>query len=309
VLRLLLAELFGEVVSTKLLDLLTYDVSTDGYFDLQYRPLIKIGTHFVVPMGVLTGSDLVRNTLYQQSARLLVGKGADPMQAAVSKVLASRGFRVKCDLKYKLNGTPGDIDILACKDGLLLAFECKNTFHPCNAHEMRSTWEHMRKAGSQLTRAVQWLESPGVVGSIFSNLEWGVPHVEQIKTGIVSAIRIFGGYKIEGHPIRQAHELINVVRAGVVQFSRKDRFRFWNGNEFSVGDLLAYLDGSVLLKERFDSMVAGRRVYKLGAKASLVFSSYGLDTMELSQRIATRYVRLDPDSIESPSVLEGQPLK
>jgi hypothetical protein len=277
---MLCRELFGEFVAAKLLDVLVYD--------------------------------LVRNTLYEQSTRLLVGKGTDPMQLSVAKALESRGFKVVCDVKIKPRSnsgtTRGDIDVLAYRDGLLLVLECKNTFHPCSPHEMRSTWDNMTKAGFQLTKAAAWFHQPGVLKNVFDAQGWGSPNVEHIRTAVVSALRIFSGYEIQGHPIRQARELMNVITTGVVHFSSTERYRLWKSEEFSVEDLLAYLDGAIVIKERFDSAVEGRIEYKLGAKGSLFVSSYGLDTKALAERITSRYVRLDPEpsgSLPSPEESTG----
>ena len=47
--------------------------------------------------------------------------------------------------------TNTDTDLVAYRDGVLYLFECKNAYHPCNPHEMRNSYDHIRKAGTQLT--------------------------------------------------------------------------------------------------------------------------------------------------------------
>jgi Holliday junction resolvase len=71
---------------------------------------------------------------------------ADPMQHELVESLLDAGFLVKYEA---ITGTKKDnkeVDVLAYKDGDLFILECKNVYHPVNAYELRSTYDHLKKS-------------------------------------------------------------------------------------------------------------------------------------------------------------------
>jgi nicotinamidase-related amidase len=67
--------------------------------------------------------------------------------------------------------------------------------------------------------------------------------------------RVFNGYACEGHPVRQVHEMLNVLLKGSIEFSDGHRARLWSGDAFAATDLVAYLAGSTTHADFAGAMV------------------------------------------------------
>ena len=109
-----------------------------SYLDLQYRPLVDLGTHYVIAPHVVAASNVVRNVIVANRLRSAAIGPKDRMVQSLTEALQSAGFMVRIDFKIKLGNRELEFDILAWRDGLLFVFECKNAYHPCSVHEMVS---------------------------------------------------------------------------------------------------------------------------------------------------------------------------
>lgn len=287
-----LSTVFGEQIAKRALEMLSFDPKKGGHCDIQYTPLLHVDGHYMLPMSVLVSSDIIRNTLYHHSARLLPADGHDPMVRGLREALETCGFLAAEGIKGKFNGKAIEIDLLAYAQGHLFIMEGKNAFHPCSVQEMRTSFDHIKKAGRQLTRAAEWLASREVQTRVFGSLGWKVPPATDIRTCVVTANRIFSGYAIEGHPVRQAHEVLNVVTKGIVTFNNGEQYRFWRGESFSVVDLLDYLEGNTLVRDSFEAMNESTVRMSLRGGGQLMFRTFGVDFEGLRQRMQERYTRL-----------------
>lgn len=287
-----LSTIFGEQIAKRALEMLSFDPKKGGHCDIQYTPLLHVDGYYMLPMSVLISSDLIRNTLYHHSARLLPADGHDPMLRGLRQALEARGFLAAEGIKGKFNGKAIEIDLLAYAQGHLFIIEGKNAFHPCSVQEMRTSFDHIKKAGRQLTRAAEWLASREVQVRVFGSLGWKVPSATDIRTCIVTANRIFSGFAIEGHPVRQAHEMLNLVTGGILTFNNGERYRLWRGESFSMIDLLDHLEGNTLVRDSFDAMTESTVRMSLRGGGQLVFKTFGVDFEGLRQRVQDRYVRL-----------------
>lgn len=290
--RRILNAFFDSEQAKLILELLIFDPRSGEYFDIQYTPLLCFGTNLILPMGILTSSDLVRGILYRQRKRLLPDDGSDPMQDSLAKALTSQGFSVACEVKRFVDGRYLEVDILALLDGHLIIFECKNSFHPCSPQEMRTNYDHILKGGKQLSRALAWIKVPGVQESLFKTLGWPVQELKSVKTCIVTANRIFNGYSIDGHPVRQAHEMHNFLNEGKIVLLSSE-FRLWKAEVFSVNDFNEYLSSSSYLLDFFNCMPETVSTHPLGGKSSLQFKTFGLDIEALERAAHNRLVKIN----------------
>ena len=291
-LRKLLGAFFGSEQAEQILKLLSFDPRSGDYFDIQYTPLLCFGSNFILPMGILTSSDLVRGVLYRQRNRLLPVGGSDPMQVSLAKALTSQGFSVACEVKTFVDGRDLEIDILAVLDGNLIIFECKNSFHPCSPQEMRTNYDHVLKGGKQLSRALNWIETAGVREELFKRLGWSVQQLKSIKTCVVTANRLFNGYSIDTHPVRQAHEMHNFLKEGKI-FLLNSEFRLWRKEKFSIQDFNEYLSENSYLKTFFDCMPETISTHPIGGKSSLQFKNFGLEVEALERATYERFVKIN----------------
>jgi hypothetical protein len=132
---------------------------------------------------------------------------------------------------------PREIDLIAYKDGHLFIFECKNSFHPCNVYERRTTYEYIQYAAEQLELRKLWLSDKAKQAAALKELGWNVPATNDIDTCIALGNRVFNGLVLDGHPVRSVHELLNVLLRGTVSLM-EEQFRLWEGDQFVIADLI-----------------------------------------------------------------------
>lgn len=281
--------IFNDKTKAKqILKLLSYDPNQNRYFDLQYTPLLKLGSYYLLPMGVFSSSDLVRGVMYNANTRLLPVDGSDPMQDALETALRRRGFLVATNIKRKSNGTELEIDILAMANGHLFIFECKNAFHPCNMHELRGSYDHVVKAGKQLSRSASLFSDPIEQRQIFRQLGWPTHTADSIGTCIATANRLFNGHLIDGHPVRQAHEILNFLNEGKLRTTERD-YRLWLSPTFCPTDLRDYLGNAGYVADIFVCMEPTIYSHNFGKKINLQVRSFGLNQLKLQTLLQNQY--------------------
>lgn len=249
---------------------------SEQFIDLQYRPFIKAGDWFVIAPAVVGKSNLMRNIVTANRLRTQTDFSDDPMQAAVADALKSAGFLVRVGMTFNIDGKR-ETDIFALRDNKLFVFECKNAYHPCSAHELRTSFEHIQKAKKQLDIRMDWLKRPGNQEKLYQALGWKAKSTTEIYTGIITANRAFSGYSLDVHPVRQAHELINVLLWGEVdRFGDQDPIRFWRDTTFQAADLVDYLQGLTIIQIQMDALTPYLKEVKIGA-TTLAFDTYKMD--------------------------------
>jgi hypothetical protein len=276
----------SEVKVRALIDLLKMTVSTE-HLDLQYRPLIDLGGHYVIAPHLLAESNLVRNTIVANRLRLVTIGPIDPMVKAVTDALKLADFQVEADFKLRANGQDLELDIVAWRDGHLFFFECKNAYHPCSAHEMRNSYDHIKRGCEQLDKRRQIFLDTVNQSVLFRKLGWAVEPTACVHTGIIIANRVFHGAAVNGHPVRQAHEFINVLVSG--KLVGEDRsLSLWAGSTFQTDDLITYLYGDSLATKQLAALDPTNWEFAMGYR-KLVFSSYVLHPSKLYQVLNTSY--------------------
>lgn len=249
---------------------------SEKFVDLQYRPFIQAGNWYVIAPAVVGKSNLVRNIVTANRLRTSKSIGADPMQKAVADALKEAGFTVRVGFNFDIDGKR-ETDIFCWRDDVLFVFECKNAYHPCSAHELRTSFEHLKTAEEQLGIRLDWLKRLGQQEKLFSALGWEVAPTPRIHTGIITANRAFTGYRMGLHPVRQAYEFINVLLRGHINISyEQPPIRFWRGETFQVADLVEYLEGETIVRVQMEALRPSTRRVRMGS-AELAFDSFTMD--------------------------------
>ena len=259
----------------------------DAHLDLQYQPFVDIGQHYVIAPHVVAASNFVRNTIVANRLRQSAIGPKDRMVHAVADALRSAGFEVATDFDLKIGGRELELDVVAMRDGSLFVFECKNAYHPVSVHEMRNSWDHIRKARVQLDTRRDVLGDPVRQDQLLQKLGWKCDGPCDVHTSIVIANRAFHGASLNGHPIRQAHELINVLTTGRI-VADEHSLSFWLGDEFQVDDLIAYLGTDSIAAGQLAGLDPYEWVYAMGYR-QLAFSSYVLDTVKFDRQLRERF--------------------
>jgi hypothetical protein len=281
--------------ATRILDMLTLHDQRDPV-DLQYSPFLKADDCYLVAPALVSRSNLVRNIAFLNGLNAKRIQGDDPMQSAVAQALRDAGFHVGVEVKASASSATGDTDVLAYRDGVLYLIECKNAYHPCNAHEMRNSYDLIVKAGEQLTLRQQKFGEKEFREQVWKTLGWDMPPPTAVRTAVLIANRVFSGTTIEGHPVRQAHEFINVVvrgetrRIGVQGEVREAElvYKFWDGDELTTADLDRYLSQSGLIGDHFASLTSSNYGCDFGTY-KLVFESWSFDMLKHDDLIQKRY--------------------
>ncbi len=266
-------------------------VPKDGHLDLQYRPFLDVGGYYMIAPHVVAASNLVRNTIVANRLRSAAIGRTDLMVQSVTEALRSAGFEVESDLKAKIAGQKLELDIVAKRDDALILLECKNAYHPVSVHEMRNSWDHIRSAGKQLNKRRDILVDPSNQSKLFKRLGWKVSSKCTVHTGIVIANRVFHGASLNGHPIRQAHELINVLKSGRIASRngpKEESLSFWLGPVFQTADLTRYLGTKSIASDQLAVLDARSWRYSIGSRG-LAFSSYVLDMVKFDKEMRERY--------------------
>ncbi|TQL81040.1 hypothetical protein [Delftia sp. HK171] len=280
--------IIGDEKAEEMLQLLTCDLSSE-YVDLQYTPVIVAGEWSILSLAVLSASNLVRNILCHAAERLTMRnkEDGDPMQIALKDALHRAGFLVDEEVDTGTKNNKLEVDVLAYREGHLFIFECKNSFHPCNVYEMRTSYDHVVHAADQLTKRKAWLLDHANQRRVFDRIKWNVTATDQVHTCIAIGNRVFNGYDCEGHPVRQMHELLNVILRGKAVIQDVTH-RLWKNESFSVSDLSSYLDGETTIADFMESMQPLDRIFSF-CDAELMLSSYVLDAQKLKDISESKY--------------------
>jgi hypothetical protein len=289
----LLEQIVGAPAAAAFLSCTEYRGSTHPRkFDIQYAPIIRANQSLLVPVNILRTSNLLRNLLYVYAPER---KARDPdpkvgMQNILAAALMRRFSRVAQNTEITLSGEDIEIDILVLVDKTVLVIECKSPYHPCDLHELRTSFDHVAKASTQLDRIVRLLGEEGNPQRLWRKLAWSGIEFDSVATCVVTANRMFNGYVSNGNPIRQAYEMVNLLETGELQTGESTR-RVWRNEEFSPVDLMEYVAGRTIHQDLFDSMEERDLTYELGG-SSLTFATFILSNERLRDIVEARYPKV-----------------
>lgn len=297
----LLAKSVGDQAAAEFMRCVSYDWSAqDKVFDIQYQPVIRGQKFALIPMNILRNSNLMRNLLFMHAEK---GKAEDPdskfsMQELLYSAMKERFGHVAENVKFKVAGQHLEADVLAVVGNALLVIECKSSFHPCNLHELRTSYDHVLKAADQLDRLKSVLAVQEVVRPLMRRLAWGDVEYDQILGCIVTANRMFSGYVIRGNPVRQAYEMINVIQDGTIRVG-PDTLRVWEREEFAPDDLIRYLAGMTTHQDLFASMEPRDITFRIG-NFEMTQATFILNGERIMDLARARYGVVGVDDVESP---------
>jgi hypothetical protein len=285
-----------EAVSAAI-DMLSWTSRASEMVDLQYRPILRGQQDCLTPLNTAGAINWYRNLAYTQRKRVMESAEEETASRAVAATLSGVSPHVRKGFQTTLNGRKIEIDVLARFGNYLFVFECKHSLLPCTVHELRTSYDHIKKAASQLTTVKELLAQKEVEAELYRRLGWALTPASEIITCIVSCNGMFPGLAIGGHPVRRWAELQNVIESGVisvgsVRFTRRDcgigneadsieaddavKGSLWNGPELTPDILQKYIKEGLLRDALFNAMVKVEQAYQLD-KWTLVFSSFGLD--------------------------------
>lgn len=282
-----LVDMLGHVIPRHkvphVIELLSWKPQSGCVFDIQYQPLLSLNDIVTVPVSILAVSNIVRNSLQLLRERIHGPKQADPVSDLIEDALKQARWGTKSRLKYAFSGVTGEIDLLSYASSTLFVFESKNSLHPCNMHEIRTSLDHIRRATVQLRRFLTLQNKPGFWQYMSNLTGWPLSTGTILVTCIVTGNRMFTGYRLDGSPVRSVHELVAFVKDGTVNIGDQVR-RFWKSDTLTTEDLIAYLQEDLLHRPQFDAMEPVRHQYLFDD--FLVYEeAFALDILKAAERL------------------------
>ena len=240
----------------KLVELFTWDTKEPPVFDIQYQPLIKVGDKgFMIPMNIAGESNIIRNAMKLTKVRLYEDGTEDPAVDLLCRAFKQKNKRVRAERKYDFNGQEGDIDVAAVLGNCLFVHECKNSLLPTGPHELRTSWDYIQKADSQLSFVkTSWEDNTGFREYLEKLLDFDLSDVKQIQTCAVMSNRMFQGYRTpRGNPVRGLFDLVHFLNEGTVAMGEESHC-FWEGKEFTANDYVRYLCEDIVYQHQWNAM-------------------------------------------------------
>ena len=235
-----------------LLGLLSWSYEQNTILDLQYRPIIKIGNSYVIPTNIMCKSNLIRNSLYIIRKRIYDNVEEDPIATLLKEEFRGKNITSETNVKYNSQGFIGDIDALAKLENTIFIFEAKNTILPANPYELRTTYDNLIKASSQLDKIVRAFNNDSFRKYFSEKIGWVISPQTKFCTCIVLGNRVFSGYRINGHPVRSTFELCHFIDEGRVEHQDGNTYYLWESDIFKASDLMNYLMHDHFHKVQFD---------------------------------------------------------
>ena len=246
-----------------MLDFLSWHPDRSGMLDLQYQPIVEFEQTVLVPINVLANSDLLRNSLKLSGKRLYSDGTVDPLVNLLEHVLRTRTAQTVRNMQWSWNSAHGEVDVMALIDGILFVFECKNSLLPGNIFELRTSYDYIITASSQLDAFCQALSSEEFRNTISDRIGWRIGHNDRVVTCIVMMNRMFTGYRVGAHAVRGAFEILRQIESGTIALGQEEKC-LWQGNEFTGEDLRRFIEDDSLHSLLWKSMVKTREVMPIG---------------------------------------------
>ena len=296
----LLASFLGEQKAKEIFELFTWRLESNKIFDLQTYPFINVEDWILLPLGILTNSDLCRNILQSINFRFDSESSADPLVLEMERCLKPVSSIFATNLKYSFEGTQGEVDVLAVVDNCLFIFECKNSLHPCNVFELRTTYDCIQKAATQLTRFQDLWQQEPFRAYLARKIKTQPNLPSQLCSCIVMGNRMFSGLREQGHSVRPIRELCYIISKGEILLNSyniydKDagkksiiQFKLWKEDKLKAEDLLAYIQEDSLHKCYFNSMIRIEETIKLKNKY-LVQESYAFSPERFLEQLVDNF--------------------
>lgn len=244
----------GEVAANAAIDLIQADLS--GHVDILYRPLLPMGLNsefLMMPLNVIADSDLYRNPLVVSRQRLDADGTSDPLGNRLLEAFSAKGYDSRKAFKYRWDGEAGDCDLLVVVNDVVLVLECKHSLLPASSHELRTSINHIRKAGDQLDRFTKLFSTSAF--RQYLSLRVPLPRNPVLVTGIIMSNRMLIGWRENGHAVRGLYELLQFVTHGTITMGTESK-SFWIGTALSGEDIRRFFKEDITYAPQWRSLDA-----------------------------------------------------
>ncbi|WP_148208378.1 hypothetical protein [Solidesulfovibrio magneticus] len=231
--------------------LLSWVSKESNALDLQYTPFIEIESELVVPFNLFYNSNTVRNSLSLKKKRFYETNEYEPTVNMLYSSLVNKFENVCKNLKYRSNNEEGELDVILAKDGYLIVFEIKNSLHPCNIAELRTSFDYITYGAKRLNDFTRlFFSDEKLRTSILNRLGLASTGTYHIVPCIATGNRALYGYRHNSVAVRYIHELLNLINTGQITLGDKP-VSTWKGSNISIDDLAKFIQEDSLYDENF----------------------------------------------------------
>ncbi|SFB43735.1 hypothetical protein [Algoriphagus aquimarinus] len=255
------------------LDIVCWEPGSDFIFDLQYHPILYLNNSFLIPLSIFANSNSIRNLFaseYKQSNSGLLNSG----ETLVSELKETfNSISIPAYSETEIGDT--DIDVCAVYQDTLFVFECKHTLHPVSSYDLRTTYDYIRKAESQLDKINRSFQEGKLLPILERKLGIKTVGINRISSCIVLSNRLFNG-NIFKYPIRNINEVINMLTKGRMR-TESGTFNVWTGKSLTIDFMLDYFSLSNKMTTLLMDSLSKRTLTYEFAKPMILFDSYFLE--------------------------------
>ena len=267
-------------------------------FDIQYQPIVRISDGKLIPLHLMASANVIRNSLMISGYRHYNEGTIDPVSKMLCNVLSKHITTFKDNIVFKgfSGGKEGDIDVAAYFNGALFLMECKNSLHPCNSYELRTSYDYVKKAAIQLDNIVGLIRANEDFRKFVSQatgLHFTIPADVRITTSIVMSNRMFTGHREGGHPVRGLFELAQFIHSGKI-IIHDQIVNLWAGDKFTSEDLRRYLEEDSGHLKFFNALVEDKKTLLFG-EFSISSSRYVLPFAAIAEQFGVQISSVDEE--------------
>lgn len=257
------------------LDVCCWEPELDVLFDIQYHPILFFNESFMISLSVLANSNYLRNLFaseYKKNNPNLLKDGSN--DRLVDKL--SSAFSRQRIINLKQVPLPnGEIDLVVIYGKIIFFFECKHSLHPASFFDLRTTFDHIKKAETQLDYINKVFQEKSLNKIIMDKYQIDLSEVEYACSSIVVSNRMFNG-DVFRYTVRNINEIENLLNEGVVR-TKDGEFLLWETNCLSLNDLTNYFGRSnQILDLMYSSLSCKREIYDM-TNPEIEFQTYYLD--------------------------------
>jgi|GEM_PF-4830229 len=245
------------------LSFLAWDSGRNEVFDVQYQPILRHKNLIAILPSIFSCSSLIRNCLKLGESHSHPASFDERFPKLIDDAFAEATLDHSYEIRYSYKGEAGEIDCIARVGDTLFIGEVKAPVLPATAFELRTSWDHIQKAISQLDKLRLLLQDEEFREYLGNRIGFSIVDVDSIATAIVMSNRMFSGLKFEDHTITGAFDLIGFVKNGVVQIGDERRC-LWKGDVLEAADLREFLNGSLTYQPLLKAMQRKLVMYEIG---------------------------------------------
>ncbi|MGY5353570.1 hypothetical protein [Wenyingzhuangia sp. IMCC45467] len=251
------------------IDILYWEQGVETIYDMQYHPFLYINNHFMIPLSIFAHSNTYRNLYaseYKRNNQQLASDGQ--IDLLVQKLHETfESSNISCYSETKIPNS--DIDLFVIYDNVLFIFECKQSLHPTNIYDLRTTYDYIKKAEKQLDNVVELFNNNKLINLLERKHSIDLKEIKTLIPVIITSNRLFNGNSFK-YPIRYISEVANYIKTGVIR-TEKEEFSLWKNTKISIDDLLEYFSiTSDLVKFQYESLSSKTIEYKLSQPPILI---------------------------------------